>query len=87
MADFWNNFKITGGFRNIFWSHRRLSESQSKFAEFLLKGLLKFIRDFTEKSRNIIFDVVKKRQAKIVKTISAHTKSTALIFRTFKQNF
>jgi hypothetical protein len=45
------------------------------------------IRDlFQEESRNLSKFFLTKRQANIVKSISAHTKSTELIFRILKKS-
>jgi hypothetical protein len=46
-----------------------------------------FTSDFIKASRKILLVFFAKRQLKIVKTKSAHSKSTVLIFRTFKKNF
>jgi hypothetical protein len=43
------------------------------------------ISDFTEASRYFILDVFTKKQPKIVKAISDHTKSNVLIFRNLKK--
>ncbi len=43
------------------------------------------VSDFREARRNFILDFLNKRQPKIVKTISAHSKSTLLPFGTLKK--
>jgi hypothetical protein len=54
----------------------------------LLEGLSELVGDCKEATRNFIlysqFSAQTKRQPKIVKTISAHTKSTDLIFINLK---
>ncbi len=51
----------------------------------LLEGISQLVRDFKEASRNFTLDFLHKRQLKIVKTISAHSKSTASKFTNFKK--
>jgi hypothetical protein len=45
------------------------------------------VSDFKKASRNFIFMFFTKREPNAVKTISAHTIRTYLIFRTFKKIF
>jgi hypothetical protein len=45
------------------------------------------VSDFIDASRNVNLDFLRKKKLKIVKTISAHSKSTVRIFRTLKKIF
>ncbi len=78
--------RITVSSRNNFYSHnRRLSESRKKLPE---KGCWKHFHNrkcFYRTKKNLYFGYF--RQPNILKTCSVHTKSTALIFKTFKQTF
>ncbi len=51
----------------------------------LQEGFLQLVSYFIDASRNYIWIFSTKRQPKIVKTISAHTKSSVLIFVTLKK--
>jgi hypothetical protein len=51
-----------------------------------MEGISQLVEfDFTEASRHFILDFLHKKELKIVKTISAHSKSTVSYFRTFKK--
>jgi hypothetical protein len=64
------------GFLNNFQAHRRLSEKESQYKlPWIQEGFSKLVSDFIEVCRNFFFTFFTKRQLKIVKTISAHTKS------------
>ncbi len=41
---------------------------------------------FHRSKQKLIIDFLHKMKAKIVKTIGAHSKSTVLVFRSFKRN-
>jgi hypothetical protein len=59
------------------------SPFQSIRREFL-DGFYKLISDFWEASRNCLLDFLHKKSAKSVTTVSAHSKGTVFMFRTFK---
>jgi hypothetical protein len=75
MAGF-NNFQDHSRFTEQLLSHKQLSEIQNKLPEVqLLEGFSQLVCNVIEAGRNYILDFHKKA-AKIVKTISAHTKIT-----------
>jgi hypothetical protein len=65
-------FRVTGGFRKVGTSF--LEKIAERFFH---------ISQFREASRNLFWFFFTKRQLKIVKTISAHSKSPVMNFRTF----
>ncbi len=70
-------FRITGRLRNNFCRHMRLSESRKQALwRGLLQGISQLVSDCVEASRNLILDFLHKKTIQIVKTISAHSKST-----------
>jgi hypothetical protein len=75
-------FSVTGGFR----------KAGTSLLERVTGGIftisnLQIVSDFIEACRNFILDFLHKKRAKNVKTISTHSKSTDLIFRSFKKIF
>jgi hypothetical protein len=86
MVDFLQ-FTFTACFRENFLYYRRLSDQLLEWSQALSKNQNKlteegywkdfsqFVYDFREASRNFCFGFFKKRQPKIVKTNSAHSKT------------
>ncbi len=86
MRGFWNNFQDHKQLSyQLLESHAVFRKKEQAFWRGLLDRFSQLVSDFIEVSRNFIFDFLLKKTAKNVKTISAHTKSTVLIFRTFKK--
>ncbi len=76
-ADFGTTFKGTSGYQKSGTSSlKRVTGRNFPISKW-----------FLEASRNFILDFLHKRQLKIVKTISAHSKSTVSKFTTFKKIF
>jgi len=77
-AVFGTTFRFTGGF----WKPG---------SRFLRRGLLErfsqVVSDFIKANRNFKLGFLRKKTTKIVKTISAHSTSTVLIFWTIKEIF
>jgi hypothetical protein len=75
-APFGTTFRVTRGYRTAGTSSLKR-----------VTGRIFTITVVMEASRNFIFDFLRQKKPKIVKTISAHSKSTVLIFRTAKKIF
>ncbi len=77
---FGTTFRIMGGFRNNFYSHRRLSKSRNKLSEEGYWRHFQLVSDFREASRNFILVFFTKWHSKIVKTNSTHSRSTVSLW-------
>ncbi len=80
--------KITGDFRNNFlWLQVAIGELERASWIGLLE-ISQFVSEVIEAIRNFILDFLRKKTTnRLIKTISAHTKYTVVICRTFRKHF
>jgi hypothetical protein len=69
-AAYGTTFRDTGGYQ----------EARTSSLKRVTRRISQLVSDFKDEGRNFYFDFLHKKQHKIVKTITAHSKSTASIF-------